>query len=655
MSVSSSPLPSAKCRFGVFEFDTRTGELRREGTLVKLPPQPARVLGLLLSRPGEVVLRESLRDHLWGDDTFVDFERGLNFCILQVRAALGDSSDNPRFVQTVPRKGYRFIAPVAAVAPPADFSPPPPSPDLLPTADPRTPSDLGPERDRRRPQIVLAGVAASVVLALIVAWPFSRPASEVTRRDEVALRTEATPRIRVVVLPFLNLTGDPAAEYLADGLTDEVISQLGQLGSQRLGVIARTSAMSYRNTSKSVADIGRELNATFVVESSIRRDGTALRIGSSLVPVSDQSPTAVWSETFGSRDPASADAQMGAAIRVARLIALELLTDRALTASSPPTANFAAWDSLMRGRALMNRGTPDDVKQAIAAFESAVRSDPALAAGWAKLAEAHHLLVMMGAVAPTQAYPAAADAAARALAADATLPDAHVAHGLVDLWYNRQPARAAVSFERALQLNASQASALHDYAWTLVALGRDDEAVTRITAARDLDPVSARANNDIGWLYLQLRQPGEALRACQHTLAIYEDSLEAQACLERAYVQRGMYEAALGAARATMPRDAAPVAGTPSAAESEQALRALWRTRLERLESVAATRWVSPYTLATSFAMVGNTERALDHLEAALDERVGMLAFVDRDPALDSLRREPRFQALAARLNETAR
>ena len=173
---------------------------------------------------------------------------------------------------------------------------------------------------------------------------------------------------------------------------------------------------------------------------------------------------------------------------------------------------------------------------------------------------------------------------------------------------NRRPARAAASFERALALNPSHAAALHDYAWTLAALGRDGEAVARITAARDLDPLSSRANNDIGWLYLHLRQPAEALRACQHTLAIHEDSLEAQACLERAYVQRGMYDAALRAARATLPDDGAPDPESRTAADAEQALRGLWRWRLERLERAAATRWISPYTLATTLVMVGDSE-----------------------------------------------
>lgn len=608
---------------------------------MKLAPQPARVLAFLLERPGDLVLRDELRAHLWGSDTFVDFERGLNFSILQVRTALGDSSDNPRFVQTLPRKGYRFIAPVSvidAVAAVGDLrTGAPPQPEPAPTR-PRTMF--------HRSLAILAGLVILAPLAWLVLTRGSAP----TGSTVVA----PSARIRVAVLPFVNLTGDASADYLSDGLTDEVISQLGRLGTDRLAVIARTSAMSYRNTTKSVAQIGRELNVGFIVESSVRREGEALRIASSLVPTGDEAPSALWSETFGGAGARSSESQTGAAIRLAHLIALRLLPDRDPPTPAPGTVNLGAWDALIQGNALMNRGTSADVRRAIDAFESAVRRDAALARGWARLAAARHQLVMMGVAAPDDEYPEAQRAADRALAADSNLPEAHVARGLVQLWYDRKPADAAASFDRALAVSASNAEALHDSAWALVALGRDSEAVSRITAARDLDPLSTRANNDIGWLLLQLRQPAEAMRACRHTLAIQPDSLDAQACLERAYVQRGMTDAALGAARATLPpdADAAFHSTTRNAADT---LAQVWRWRLARLQQAAKTRWISPYTLATHFAMVGDTAHALDQLEAAAAQRLGMLLFLNRDPALDSLRREPRFQALLARLNETDR
>jgi TolB-like protein len=445
----------------------------------------------------------------------------------------------------------------------------------------------------------------------------------------------------------MNLTGDAGADYLADGLTDELIAELGQLGPERLAVIARTSSMSYRRSTKTVAEIAKELDVRFVVESSLRREGAGIRIGSSLVAAADQAPVAAWSETFGDGATTGADSQTGAAIRMARLVARALLPERDAAAAPAATPSVAAWNALIEGRALMNGGSAADVRQAIARFEAAAAADPALAAAWAKQAEARHVLVMMGAAAPADAYPPARDAATRALATNASLADAHLAQGLVQLWFGWRPSDAAGSFERALALNASSAAAHHDYAWALAALGRGDEAIAHITAARDLDPLSVRANNDIGWLYLFLRRPADAARACQHTVAIQQDSLEAQACLERAFTQRGLYDAALQAARASTPA-AANVLPAPANAPAPEALRAIWEWRLARLEDAAPTRWISPYTIAVQHLLLGNRARALEALRQGVEQRVGMMVFLAHDPAVDALRGDPAFEAIVS-------
>ena len=308
MTNGAGSAAKTRGRFGPFEFDFRTDELRRNGETVKLSPQPCRVLGLLLARPGEVVLREELRNHLWGNDTFVDFERGLNFCILQVRNALADSSDHPKFIQTVPRKGYRFIAPV----------------EILDMSRPATAAPVAPiaPAHRTAPDAPVAPVpwllAAAIVLAPLLLFSLGPPRSSPAPSDG---------RLRVAVLPFVNLTGDASASYLADGLTDDLIAQLGRMGGSRLAVVARTSAMAYRESKKTIAEIGRELKAAYVVEGSIRRDGNTLRIGSNLVPTADESPSAVWSEAFDAADGEPQRGPSNATIRLARLIAIELLPD----------------------------------------------------------------------------------------------------------------------------------------------------------------------------------------------------------------------------------------------------------------------------------------------------------------------------------------
>lgn len=648
--------PQGRCRFGLFDFDLRTGELRREGEIVKLPPQPARVLALLLGRPGEIVLREELRAHLWGEDTFVDFERGLNFCILQVRTALGDSSDNPRFVQTVPRKGYRFIAPVSGDLRPSQEPPfpwvtsvpaSPPSLAAIPpsfgAAGVASPRALGAGPESRRRQWAAVAIGALLILAP-VAW------LAVGREASSALPATSATRVRIAVLPFVNQTGDRDADYLVDGLTDELIAQLGRVSPNRLGVIARTSVMRYRNTDKTVAEIGRDLDVGYVLEGGIRREGTRLRVTTALVKVSDQAQ--VWSDAFERGAGDSMDLQTDVAIRVARALALELVPGVAGPSLPRQTKNADAWDAYLRGRYFMSRGRSDDVRQGVEHFETAVRLDPDFASAWAELAQAHHVMVMVGATAPMTAYPRAQEAAARARALDESRADAHLAHGVVRLWYDWRPDEAARAFERALALNPSDAAAHHDYAWSLVALGRFDEAVAHITAARDLDPLSVRANNDIGWLFLHLRQPTEATRACQHTLAIQPESLEAQACLERAFLQRGLYDEALGAAQASLPKDAELIAATDGG-DSRDRMQAIWRWRLEKMQE--ASRWVSPYALAQQLVMLGETERAMEQLEEAYAQRVAMMVFLKTDPIVDTLRSNPRFDALLQKVTQHSR
>jgi tetratricopeptide (TPR) repeat protein len=286
----------------------------------------------------------------------------------------------------------------------------------------------------------------------------------------------------------------------------------------------------------------------------------------------------------------------------------------------------------------------------LAQFETAVERDPTFAAAWARIAETHHVLAMMGITPPKDAYPAAQAAATRALGAAPDLATAHLAQGLVHLWFDGRPADAAAAFERAIGLNPSLAAAHHDYAWALVALGRTNEAIDQIQQSRDLDPISTRANNDVGWLHLFVRQPENAARACEHTLAIDPRSLEAQACLERAYAQQQQFDAALHAARATL----SGREDTPPIGQGADGLREIWQWRLRQLERAAETRWINPYTLAVHYALVGDSERAIAALERAYDARVGMLTFLARDPAMDSLRGLPRFDALLTRISRTS-
>ena len=312
-------------------------------------------------------------------------------------------------------------------------------------------------------------------------------------------------RLRVAVLPIVNGTGDNAADYVADGLTDEIIAGLGAISPARLGVIARTSVNTYRDTTKTVAEIGRELNVDYVLEGSMRRDGDRLRVSAELVTVTDQ--TQVWADSFERPAGDTMSLQTDMAVRVARALALQLVPDVQSRSADRQRVPADAWDAYLQGRHWKNRGGAAAGEQALQRFEDAVRIDPTFAAAWAEIADTRHFLVMIGALSPRQAYPRAREAADRALALNASLATAHVARGAIALFYDWSPPHAEQSLTRALSLNPSDADAHHDYAWTLVALGRFDEAVTHMSTARDLDPLSVRANADIGWLHLHLRQP----------------------------------------------------------------------------------------------------------------------------------------------------
>jgi TolB-like protein len=452
------------------------------------------------------------------------------------------------------------------------------------------------------------------------------------------------------VLPFVNLTGDENADYVVDGLTDEVIAQLGALGRSRLGVIARTSVMTYRETPKTVAEIGRELNVHYVLEGSVRGDGSRVRVNAQLVSTDDEAH--MWAGTFERAADEAMALQTDVAARVVRALALQLVTDRERV-DRPPSTNRAAWDAYLQARYWMNRGSADAVKRAVEHLERAVAVDPEFAGAWALLAEVKHLQVMIGDVAPTDAYPRAAEAAERAVSLAPQLPDSHVAAGVVQLWFEWSPSKAQASFERALSLNGSHGVAHHDYAWTLVALGRLEEAVAHIEIARDLDPLSIRSTADVGWLRLHLRQPGEASLACEQALALAPSALEPQACFERAFIQRGLLAEAARAARTMLPTDGPLTRGWDESRTAAEKLGAVWRWRLERLEETSRTRWVSPYVLAVHHLLLGNEDAALTKLEEAVEQRVSTMVLLRTDPAVDGVRDEPRFHALLENIRPT--
>ncbi|HEV7240882.1 MAG TPA: winged helix-turn-helix domain-containing protein [Thermoanaerobaculia bacterium] len=524
-------------RFGPYALDARNGELRRDGEVVPLAPQPFRLLLALASRPGELVTREELHREVWGDETFVDFERGLNFCILQARTALGDDAKNPQYIETLPRRGYRFVANVG--------------------------------RASARPVRWLVAAAALLVVLAAIAW----------QRDEPVV----TGRLMLAVLPF-----EGAAPF-ADGMTEELITHLGALQPQRLGVIARTSVFLYRDTKKSVRDIGRELGVRYVVDGSVRREGERVRVSAQLIDTRDQ--TQLWSESFDRTGAGALAIQRDVAERIARALRIELLNDDTLSARSP-----AAHEAYLRGRQ----------QSSVEELRTATQLEPGFVLAHVALAEALHIEAMRELVDARVAGEEIRAASETAMRLAPSLSQAHDIAAMHAFWYEWNWDAAEDAYQRAIRFNPNEPGALHDHGWLLITQGKFDEGIAEIRRAQELDPVSPRANVHVAWAYIYTRRYDDAIREARRALALDPKFEEALGCIHSAEMLAGKHR----------PRP--------------------------------ATESRDPYSTAVSYALNGDRENALVWLTKARDSRNLSFPLAGVDPKLDALNGDPRFVELLA-------
>jgi TolB-like protein/DNA-binding winged helix-turn-helix (wHTH) protein/Tfp pilus assembly protein PilF len=612
----------ASLRFGVFELDLGEGELRREGLPVKLQPQPVKVLALLASNPGRTVAREELKAEVWGDSTFVDFDRGLNFCVLQIRTALGDDADNPRFVQTVPRKGYRFVAPVekldgtaaVAVAPAA-----PPHDEAYARLVPRAFVALG---------LVLVLFAAALALSRRARPPASAPG-----------------RVMLAVLPFDNLTGDASQAFFAEGLTEELITHLGRIDPEGLGVIARTSVAKYRGATKDVGQIGRELGVSHVLEGSVRREADRVRVTAQLIRASDQ--THLWAESYDRTLTEALGLQDEVARRVASSLQAKLLAGT--PASRPSTRDPRAYEAYLEGRALAAQRSAEALERALARFEEARGLDPAYAAAHAAAADTLFQLRLRGRPS-REVLPKARAAAEQALALDAESAEALTVLGSVQLWHAWKPDAALVLLQRALRANPSFAPAHHDLAWVLIAKDRPDDAVAAIRRAQELDPLSPRATIDVGWVLLRARRYEDAVAQARKTLELEPRMGEAVACLAEALRALGRRREAIDLTKRMMEEAGAPPAELQKLeGNAADALHAAGEWRLARLLS-PERRSLSWLNVAIEQTLLGRPQDALTSLEKALEAHEMSMVVVGSVPVFDALKSDPRFVAILAKI-----
>lgn len=560
-------------RFGNFDLDSKNGKLYKSGVLVRLPPQPLGVLQLLVENAGELVTRDQIQRQIWGDHTFVDFDRNLNVCMAQIRAALSDDAEAPRFIRTAPKRGYTFLPPVERVSNG--------EPVALPASRP---------------------IRKWWMLAILILCAAGTAAYLAARRAS----SDVLPgRIMLAVLPFENASG-PEQEPLVNGLTEELISHLGSIHSGRLGVIARSSVMRFKDTRRSLADVASELNIQYAVEGTVRRSGARVRVTARLVKVSDQG--VVWTEAYEEEDSNAFRMEQDAAARITAAVTQRLFPKSAEQQAPFHAIDHDAYEAYRTGRSLQFQGARAALERSIAQFEEAIRVDPRYAEAYAALADACVSIARAGGPAKVM-FPRAASAAGKALELDESSAEAHNALANVRFWFDWNWAEAEHHFTRSLATNPSYAPAHHDYAWYLVAMGRTEEGLTSLRRAIALDPLSVRVNIDAGWLLMQAHRYDQAIVQAKRALELDPGLEEANFCMKRAR-----------------------------------------QYQHKEADSVLQSGGSNPYAMAVYYASAGDKTHAMESLEQAVETRSLMMPLLKVDPAFTSLHGEAGFQKLVNKI-----
>ena len=627
-------------RFGVFELDLRTGELRKHGLRVRLQEQPFQLLALLLEHPGEVVTREELQKKLWPADTFVDFDHGLNKAISKIREALGDSAESPRFVETVARRGYRFLADVkVAEEDPVRIPELPAQPD--PAAGSRNRPDLADKLGipKDLPSSLAWKTSAFVVLLLVIslaAWKirsWNRPSS--------AIRSLA-------VLPLESLSSDASQDYFADGMTDELISDLGQISALR--VISRTSVMTYKHARKPLPQIARELNVDAVVEGTVLRSGDQVRITAQLIEASTDKH--LWSQSYEGelRDTLALQNQVARAI--ADQIRINLNPQEQAALKTVRVVNPQAYESFLKGRYFWNKRTADGLKVALAYFNQAIDEDPNYAQAYSGLADTYALLGdwQYAVMTPKEALPKAKAAATKALEMDSALGEAHNSLAFCLDGFDWDFDSAGKEFRRAIELNPSYATAHHWYAWHLSLLGKYDDAIAEMRKAENLDPLSLIINADLAEVLALAHSYDESIRQSRKTLEMDPNFALAHNQLAQAYLQTQMnVEAVAELQKAVQLSGGSPTAVANLArAYVASGKRSEAVKLLNDLKSRSSPVSSHASEIAVIYAALGDADQAMNWLEKGYEERFNPGVLLR--PGFDPLRSDPRFQDLVRRI-----
>jgi TolB-like protein/DNA-binding winged helix-turn-helix (wHTH) protein/Flp pilus assembly protein TadD len=634
-------------RFGTYEVSLQSGEVRKAGLRIRVQQQPMKLLEILLERPGEVVTREELRSRVWSDESFGDFDQAVNIAIGKLRSALGDSAENPRFIETLPKRGYRFIADVSVVDAAAHPKRPESAAGDLPRSQEKK-TEPEPKVHEARlavaskrqlwPALRVIIIASALVVSLTIVF--------------VALfrsRSRAPTGIRsLAVLPLENLSADASQSYFADGMTDELITDLAQISALR--VISRTSVMVYKGARKPLPQIARELNVDAVVEGTVLRSGDQVRITAQLIEASTDKH--LWSQSYEGELRDSLALQNTVARAIADQIRINLTPQEQAALKSVKVVNPQAYESFLKGRYFWNKRTADGLKVALAYFNQAIEEDSKYAEAYSGLADTYALLGdwQYAVMTPKEAFPKAKAAAIKALELDNALGEAHNSLAFVLDGFDWDFNSAGNEFRRAIELNPGYATAHHWYAWHLSLLGRYDEAIAEMKKAENLDPLSLIINADLAELLVLAHSYDESIQQSRKTIEMDPNFALAHNQLAQAYLQKHMYAEAV----AELQKAVQISGGSPTCKANLARAYVVSGKRSEALELLSELKkrsnpgYSNASEIAIVYASLGDKDQAMTWLEKGYEERFNPGVLLR--PGFDPLRSDSRFQSLVHRI-----
>jgi TolB-like protein/Flp pilus assembly protein TadD len=587
----SSPVPTEQIlRFDSFELDVRAGELRKRGVKQRLQGQPLQVLTALLRRAGDLVTREELRDEIWQSDTFVDFDHSLHNAIARVRETLGDSADHPRYIETLPRRGYRFIGSV---------------------------EEIGGGAVKNRLKAPEASSSASEIHSL-------------------------------AVLPLQDLSGDPAQEYFAEGMTEALITSLAKV--QALRVISRTSAMRYKGVSKSLPQIARELNVDAVIEGSVLRSGERVRITAQLIHAATDRH--LWAESYERdfRDILSLQSEI--AQQVANEVRIVLTPEERARFGQSRRIDPAAHELYLQGRYHWNKRSEESSRKALTHFQRAIDHDPTYALGYAGIADCYNILGYYNVLAPAEAYPKARAAALKALELDDSLAAPHASLAVAKRDYEWDWPGALEEFQRAIELNPGYVEAYHWRSTLLYILGRREEANLEKKNALAMDPLSIVIRTDLGRMSYFQREYDRAIEHYRAAIEMDSNFSTVHLWMAQPYAQKGWFDEAISELTTGIRLSGENIyalarlgAGYAFAGKDNEA-----RAVLQQMQELSGKKYVSPYDVAMIYVGLNEIDEAFAWMEKAVEERSIWMGYLNLECQLDRLRGDARFKKLVRRV-----